>query len=151
VLLTIAPFDDVEVAEGITVGQLRSHLAAATGRPELRSAPLTVDGSRLDPTQVCGHEPLLAGAIVHVGPSRPDAARAAVRAAWHVAVSDGPDAGHLVGPGPDGSLALHGTAPLARRGSRTAPLARRGSRSAQAGSGAVPWSTSDPSGPGPTR
>ena len=126
-LLTIAPFDDVEVAEGITVGQLRSHLAAATGRPELRSAPLTVDGSRLDPTQVCGHEPLLAGAIVHVGPSRPDAARAAVRAVWHVAVIDGPDAGHLVGPGPGESLVLHGTA----------PLARRGSRSAQQGSGAA--------------
>jgi DNA segregation ATPase FtsK/SpoIIIE, S-DNA-T family len=121
VLLTIAPFDDVEVAEGITVAQLRSHLAAATGRPELRSAPLTVDGSRLEPTQVCGHEPLLAGAIVHSGPSRPDAARAAVRAAWHLAVTDGPDAGHLVGPGPGGSIVLRGTAPLARRRSRSAP------------------------------
>ena len=120
-LLTIAPFDDVDVAEGITVAQLRSHLAAATGRPELRSAPLTVDGSRLEPTQVCGHEPLLAGAIVHSGPSRPDAARAAVRAAWHLAVTDGPDAGHLVGPGPGGSIVLRGTAPLARRRSRSAP------------------------------
>jgi len=108
VLVTIAPFDDVEVFEGSTLAQLRPHLAEATGRPELGSAPLTIEGIPLEPTQVCGHEPLLAGAIVHLGPSEADVARAATRAPWHVAVVDGPDAGHLRAPGPDGSVLVRG-------------------------------------------
>lgn len=96
-----SPDVDLDVPDDARLGDLRPHLAAATGRPELAggSAVLAVGETVLDDDQLTGQVPLLAGAVLRVGAGPVDADRAALRAVWHVAVISGPDSGALMGLG----------------------------------------------------
>ncbi|MGW9418951.1 FtsK/SpoIIIE domain-containing protein [Cellulosimicrobium funkei] len=107
VRVTIHPGTDVLLAAGTRLGDARPALADLGCRPELRTAPLAVDGVPVDDDQRCGTRPLLPGATVTVvragsaprgrddGPV-PEDVLAAPR---HVAVLGGPDAGRLVAVG----------------------------------------------------
>ncbi|MFD6029473.1 FtsK/SpoIIIE domain-containing protein [Cellulosimicrobium funkei] len=107
VRVTIHPGTDVLLAAGTRLGDARPALADLGCRPELRTAPLAVDGVPVDDDQRCGSRPLLPGATVTVvragsaprcrdaGPV-PEDVLAAPR---HVAVLGGPDAGRLVAVG----------------------------------------------------
>ncbi|MEV8179281.1 FtsK/SpoIIIE domain-containing protein [Cellulosimicrobium funkei] len=105
--VTVHPGTDVLLAAGTRLGDARPALADLGCRPELRTAPLAVDGVPVDDDQRCGTRPLLPGATVTVvragsaprgrddGPV-PEDVLAAPR---HVAVLGGPDAGRLVAVG----------------------------------------------------
>lgn len=105
--VTVHPGTDVLLAAGTRLGDARPALADLGCRPELRTAPLAVDGVPVDDDQRCGTRPLLPGATVTVvragsdprgrddGPG-PEGVLAAPR---HVAVLGGPDAGRLVAVG----------------------------------------------------
>ncbi len=105
--VTVHPGTDVLLAAGTRLGDVRPALADLGCRPELRTAPLAVDGVPVDDDQRCGTRPLLPGATVTVvragsdprgrddGPA-PEDVLAAPR---HVAVLGGPDAGRLVAVG----------------------------------------------------
>ncbi|MET7135718.1 hypothetical protein MT994_16585 [Cellulosimicrobium sp. MI9406] len=107
VRVTVHPGTDVLLAAGTRLGDARPALADLGCRPELRTAPLAVDGVPVDDDQRCGSRPLLPGATVTVvragsaprcrdaGPV-PEDVLAAPR---HVAVLGGPDAGRLVAVG----------------------------------------------------
>ncbi|WP_171468240.1 FtsK/SpoIIIE domain-containing protein [Cellulosimicrobium sp. 72-3] len=107
VRVTVHPGTDVLLAAGTRLGDARPALADLGCRPELRTAPLAVDGVPVDDDQRCGTRPLLPGATVTVvragsdprgrddGPV-PEGVLAAPR---HVAVLGGPDAGRLVAVG----------------------------------------------------
>ncbi|KFD44390.1 hypothetical protein IU11_02935, partial [Cellulosimicrobium sp. MM] len=98
--MTVHPGTDVLLAAGTRLGDARPALADLGCRPELRTAPLAVDGVPVDDDQRCGTRPLLPGATVTVvragsdprgrddGPG-PEGVLAAPR---HVAVLGGPDA-----------------------------------------------------------
>ncbi|QTE30215.1 FHA domain-containing protein [Pengzhenrongella sicca] len=90
---------DLEVPDGARLGDLRGHLASATGRAELApgGAVLAVGAAVLDDDQLTGQVPLLAGATLRVGAGPRDPGDAALRAEWHLAVLSGPDSGALVG------------------------------------------------------
>jgi DNA segregation ATPase FtsK/SpoIIIE, S-DNA-T family len=107
VRVTVHPGTDVLLAAGTRLGDARPALADLGCRPELRTAPLAVDGVPVDDDQRCGTRPLLPGATVTVarrGPEPrarddgppPEHVLAAPR---HVAVLGGPDAGRLVAVG----------------------------------------------------
>ncbi|MGV8967646.1 MAG: FtsK/SpoIIIE domain-containing protein [Cellulomonas sp.] len=91
------PDVDLDVPDDARLGDLRPYLAAVTDRAELAddSVALAVDETVLDADQLTGQVPLLAGAILRVGAGPVDRDRAALRAAWHVAVVAGPDCGAL--------------------------------------------------------
>ncbi|GAA2726197.1 FtsK/SpoIIIE domain-containing protein [Cellulomonas aerilata] len=98
-----SPDLDVEVPDGARLGDLRPHLAAATGRPELALrapgasvAVLAVDNAVLDDDQRTGRAPLVAGAVLRLGRGSPDPELHALRSPWHLAVVGGPDSGALV-------------------------------------------------------
>lgn len=88
---------DVEADVGTRVGVIRPQIARLTGEPGWAVEPLTVGGRTLDGSHTVGHAPLVAGAVVRLGPGPVDPAVLAVRAPWHVAVLAGPAAGDLVG------------------------------------------------------
>ncbi len=93
---------DLDVADDARLADLRPHLAAVTGRAELAGSagrtavPLAVDDVVLAEDHLTGEFPLLPGAVLRIGSGPPDLDRAALRAARHLAVVAGPDAGGLV-------------------------------------------------------
>ncbi|MFD6448415.1 FtsK/SpoIIIE domain-containing protein [Promicromonospora sp. NPDC060204] len=96
VRVTLHPGEDLLLRPGTRLGDVRAPLAALVRRPELRWAPLTVDGVRLTDDQVVGERPLLPGAVLRV--RWPDGAGA--DGAGPVAEGVGHSAGGLVaGPG----------------------------------------------------
>lgn len=108
--VTVHPGTDVLLAAGTRLGDARPALADLGCRPELRTAPLAVDGVPVDDDQRCGTRPLLPGATVTVvraasDPRTRDAGPApedVLAAPRHVAVLGGPDAGRLVAVGHGG-------------------------------------------------
>ncbi len=132
--VTIHPGTDVLLAAGTRLGDARPALADLGCRPELRTAPLAVDGVPVDDDQRCGTRPLLPGATVTVvragsaprgrddGPV-PEDVLAAPR---HVAVLGGPDAGRLVAVG-------HGDRGRTRVDRARRPLAHHAARAPSAG------------------
>lgn len=114
---------DLEVDEGVTLAQLRAHVAVLSGDPAWGPAgePVTCDGRRLDGTHPAGAPPWVHGSVLVAGPSRPSTEQAAARAAWHVAVTAGPATG-AVGALDDRLLLVPvAPAPAAlRRGARAA-------------------------------
>ncbi|WP_146252022.1 FtsK/SpoIIIE domain-containing protein [Xylanimonas oleitrophica] len=113
VRVTVHPGEDVLLPAGSTVADVRGPLADLLRRPELRHAPLTADGVPLAPGSVVGERPLLPGATLAVGPSRPAAASrwsddAAPGAPWMVARVAGLDAGELAGLAPGVPLPVPG-------------------------------------------
>lgn len=112
--VTLHPDDDLLLPEGTTLADLRADLSDVTGRPALRTAPLTVDGTTLPEDHVVGVPPLVAGCTVvprgaTVPTTRPPArtedrddspppsatSRAGRSGAgrWTLLAVDGPDAG----------------------------------------------------------
>lgn len=85
-----APELELELREGASLAELRPHLARL-GVPA--AAPVLVGGTVLDESHRVGLVPLVAGAHLEVGDGEPDGTLAAARAAWHLAVLDGPAAG----------------------------------------------------------
>ncbi|MFI2705154.1 FtsK/SpoIIIE domain-containing protein [Cellulosimicrobium composti] len=69
--VTVHPGTDVLLDAGARLGDARAALARLACRPELRTAPLVVDGVAVDDDQRCGTRPLLPGATLAVrgGPS----------------------------------------------------------------------------------
>lgn len=97
VRVTLHPGTDVLLEVGTRLGDARAALAALACRPELLTAPLMVDGVRVDDDQRCGTRPLLPGGVVTVAAGGGDVRAVDVLSApWHVAVLGGPDAGRLV-------------------------------------------------------
>ena len=97
------PLGDLEVTDGVTLGQVRADLAALVGADTAR-APLTTGGAPLSDDQVCGAPPLAPGARIHIGPGPADPVGVAARSTWHLAVVDGGDAGAVGAPGQDGRV-----------------------------------------------
>ncbi|MFI2365958.1 FtsK/SpoIIIE domain-containing protein [Promicromonospora sp. NPDC019610] len=160
VRLTLHPGEDVLLRPGTRLGAVRAPLAALVRRPELRWAPLTVDGVRLTDDQKVGARPLLPGAVLRV--RRPEdagadpGAGAGFRAdagarlgvagpggAWLVVRVTGPDAGTVVRV--DGPWAALRAAARLRRGGRLAirrsrdPADLLAPRPASAAPGGVAW------------
>lgn len=100
---TLDPLGDIEVPDGVTLGQVRTGLEPLVG-PDAARALFTTGGAPLSDDQVCGVPPLAPGAHLHVGPGAPDPVGAAARSSWHVAVVEGVDAGAVVAPGRDGRV-----------------------------------------------
>lgn len=100
VRVTLRPGTDLLLDVGVRLGDARQALADLTCRPELLTAPLRVDGVRVDDDQRCGTRPLLPGATLATDDAREDAARPravdVLAAPWHVVVVGGPRAGRLV-------------------------------------------------------
>lgn len=101
--ITLDPLGDLDVTDGVTLGQVRAHLVALVGTDAAR-ASLTIGGARLSDDQVCGAPPLEPGAHIHVGPGPADPVGVAARSPWHLAVVDGIDAGAVGAPGQDGRV-----------------------------------------------
>lgn len=107
VRVTVHPGTDVLLAAGTRLGDARPALADLGCRPELRTAPLAVDGVPVDDDQRCGTRPLLPGTTVAVARRGPDprarddgpAPEHVLAAPRHVAVLGGPEAGRLVAVG----------------------------------------------------
>ena len=112
---TLEPFGDLEVTEGVTLGECRADLARLTGTPP--TTPLGIAGVLLTEDQVAGVPPWVAGARIESEPGRvAPTSRAADRPrggcdragpparSWHLAVVDGPDAGAIGVPGDDGAV-----------------------------------------------
>ncbi|MCR1983709.1 hypothetical protein NSA53_15850, partial [Cellulosimicrobium cellulans] len=72
VRVTVHPGTDVLLAAGTRLGDARPALADLGCRPELRTAPLAVDGAPVDDDQRCGTRPLLPGATVAVARTGPE-------------------------------------------------------------------------------
>jgi S-DNA-T family DNA segregation ATPase FtsK/SpoIIIE len=123
VRFTLGPFGDVEVPEGITLGECMADLVdlAGSARPV---EPWLIDGSPLVDEQVAGVTPWVQGSRVG---GESDPAAAAARAPWHLAVLTGPDAGRVAGPGADGVLRV------GRAGGRAAGARPRGSPGSSTG------------------
>ncbi|QJW36073.1 FtsK/SpoIIIE domain-containing protein [Cellulosimicrobium protaetiae] len=108
VRVTVLPGADVLLGVGTRLGDARETLAELTCRPELRTAPLVVDGVPVDDDQRCGTRPLLPGATVAVARPRsrssaveqpvgdPRRADEVLAAPLHLAVHCGADSGRLV-------------------------------------------------------
>ncbi|MFI9486758.1 FtsK/SpoIIIE domain-containing protein [Promicromonospora sp. NPDC052451] len=103
VRVTVHPGEDVLLRPGARLGELRADLAALTRRPELRHAPLSVDGERLADDRVVGERPLLPGAVIRAErPGAPEAPPPAgpltgAGSPWLVARVTGSDAGTVTG------------------------------------------------------
>lgn len=97
-----SPDLDLEMADGRRLADLRRALADAAGRPELAASPgrspvpLAVDDVVLRDDHLTGEPPLVDGVVLHVGRGERPPDVLALRAAWHLAVVAGPDAGALV-------------------------------------------------------
>jgi len=89
---------DLEVDEGLPVERLRLHLVRATGWAGWAVTTPTADGVPVDDAHPAGVPPLCHGAHVRPGPAPRPVAALAVAAAWHLAVTTGPDAGTLLVP-----------------------------------------------------
>ncbi|HLU57804.1 MAG TPA: FtsK/SpoIIIE domain-containing protein [Pseudonocardia sp.] len=140
VRVTVHPAEDVLLRPGASVRDLRAPLAELLRRPELRHAPLSVDGEPLSDDAAAGDRPLLPGAVLRTGPAAPG--RDPLRAPWLVTRTTGADAGVVVGT-PTLRAALRawtrlrpaGRAALRRAHGPAAWLAPR----PQAGRGPAPW------------
>ena len=93
---TVDPAWDLEVDEGVTLGECREQLAALTGVPS--DAPLTASGVPLQDSQVAGVAPWVAGSALGVAGGQQTAATSAPVGGWHVGVVAGPDAGAVGRP-----------------------------------------------------
>ena len=94
--VTMHPGQDLHLALGRPLGELRVELAACTGRPELTHSALYVDDRRLDDHHVVGHPPLLAGAVLRTAPGPCPTPDLALAAPVHLAVLTGQGAGELL-------------------------------------------------------
>lgn len=95
---TVDPAWDLEVAEGVTLGECRRDLAELTGVPV--DAALAVGGITVRDSQVAGVPPWVAGSTVAVAGvgSAPRRAAAGTGGDWHVAVLAGAAAGTVGHP-----------------------------------------------------
>ena len=121
VRVTLHPGEDVLLRPGARLADVRAPLATLTRRPELRHAPLTVDGAWLTDDLVVGERPLLPGAVLRAqrfgvpgsapltgpgtgpgvspstGPGTGTGPSTGLGGSWLVARVTGPDAGTVVG------------------------------------------------------
>ncbi|WP_407316846.1 FtsK/SpoIIIE domain-containing protein [Isoptericola halotolerans] len=112
VRLTLHPGEDVDLPEGVRLGDLRAPLAELVRRPELWHARLEADGTPVGDDAVVGHRPLLPGATLRAartgrrGTEAQDLA--ALRSPWLVTPTTGPGAGETLPLAPDRPVILPG-------------------------------------------
>ncbi len=138
---TVDPDEDVDLASGLRFADVRAPLAQALGREDLARRTLFVGSKPLDDDALSGHPPLLSGVVVTTAPQPDhilDRAHQAKGAPWQLRVTNGVDAGWVLGLHPGKSIvvtgAAHNTPPGRRRfGSRQVNSGRVNSGRVRAG------------------
>ncbi|WP_418276144.1 FtsK/SpoIIIE domain-containing protein [Isoptericola jiangsuensis] len=135
VRLTLHPGEDVDLPDGVRLGDVRAELARIVRRPELLRADLLADGTPVGDGSVVGRRPLLPGATLRAvpgpgphqrsgtgsegsGPVPADPDVEALRSPWVVRSTTGPATGdpRALAPGRPVSLDAHVTIDIDGRG-----------------------------------
>ncbi len=110
--LTVAPDEDVDLAPGLRFAEVRSCLAQVLGRGELAHRTLYAGSTLIDDDALTGHPPLLSGAVLTADPQSQhilELAQQAGGAPWQLRVTNGPDAGWVLGLFPGRRIVVTGS------------------------------------------